>query len=176
MPRVHHVKSARKADPNNDIKVGDSYYWWKHKLAYGGLMRKSKVYPKPSQLTLSSFWSAVLATKENYDTPTNTDDLEAHRDSIVSDLEGIRDETQEKLENMPEGLQQGNTGEQLQSRISSVEEAISTIESVDCDCEIDEGWNNESRYQRECRMKQELEEKLEEHWQEIQDALDNISD
>lgn len=29
MPRVTHVKKARKAIPGTDIKVGDSYYWWK---------------------------------------------------------------------------------------------------------------------------------------------------
>ena len=29
MPRVIHVKKARKARPEYGIAVGDSYYWWR---------------------------------------------------------------------------------------------------------------------------------------------------
>lgn len=58
---------------------------------------------------------------------------EEGRDSIVSELEYIRDEQQERLDNMPEGLQQGDTGMLLQDRIDCLESAISELEDIDFD-------------------------------------------
>lgn len=57
------------------------------------------------------------------------------RDSIVCDLESIRDDLQDRLDNMPEGLQQGDTGCLLQDRIDSLDSAISELEDIDFDDE-----------------------------------------
>ena len=56
MPRIHHVKSARKNYPSAGIKKGDSYYWWKFRYSSRQL---SKTPPRASQLTQSEFLSQV---------------------------------------------------------------------------------------------------------------------
>ena len=53
--------------------------------------------------------------------------------SIADELSNIRDETQDSLDNMPEGLQEGDTGQLLQERIDNLESAISDLECIDYD-------------------------------------------
>lgn len=69
----------------------------------------------------------VYRWQDNYDVS------EDGRDNIVSDLEYIRDDLQDRLDNMPEGLQQGDTGQLLQDRIDSIDAAISDLENIDFD-------------------------------------------
>ena len=86
---------------------------------------------------------------------------EQGRDDIVSELESIRDDLQDRLDNMPEGLQQGDTGMLLQERIDYLDEAISELENIDFEClEEDDGI---------------FEDDPEENWcEEIENALSNI--
>lgn len=51
--------------------------------------------------------------------------------SIADELSTIRDETQDKLDNMPYGLQEGDTGQLLQERIDCLDDVISELESID---------------------------------------------
>ena len=69
----------------------------------------------------------VYRWNENYEVS------EDGRDNIISDLEEIKDELQDRLDNMPEGLQQGDTGCLLQARIDSLDGAIYDLESIDFD-------------------------------------------
>lgn len=62
--------------------------------------------------------------------------------SIIDELETLRDNCQDNLDNMPEGLQEGDTGQLLQERIDQLEDVISELESIDYDtikenCEMD---------------------------------------
>ncbi len=59
MPRVTHVKKARKDNPV--CKAGESYYWWKFR--YGG-KRYSLTRPRPSQLTQSAYFGGLRALCE----------------------------------------------------------------------------------------------------------------
>lgn len=52
-------------------------------------------------------------------------------EQVRSDLEGARDEEQEYYDNMPEGLQSGDKGDAAQAAVSSLEDAISNIESAE---------------------------------------------
>jgi hypothetical protein len=124
MPRVTHVKSARKA--NSVAAVGESYYWWKFR--YGG-KRYSATYPRPGQLTQSAFYGPVydLVDQVNNATIENVDDFESFRDEISSAVQDICDECQGSLDNMPESLQESPTGELLQNRVNACESAISEI-------------------------------------------------
>jgi hypothetical protein len=150
MTRSHFVKKARKAYKEFGIKKGESYYWWKFRR---GGMHKSKIAPKPSQLTQSEFWSTVYSIQENYDkTPDSKEDIESQVDEIKSELEQCKDETQEKLDNMPEGLQQGDTGQLLEERVSSLDECISELEGID----LEDGTT-------------------EEIWEQVIETLSNIS-
>lgn len=132
MTTAHFVKAAAKDYPKAGIKKGDSYYWWKFKQRYGNSPRlMSKTRPRPSQLTQSEYLSQALALQERIEdlTPDATlpDDLE----SIISDLRTLSDEQDEKFNNMPEGLQQGDTGQLLEQRRDACNEFADALEGID---------------------------------------------
>ena len=52
-------------------------------------------------------------------------------EQIAAELESIRDDVQERLDNMPEGLQEGDIGQTLQERIDNLETAIDELYSID---------------------------------------------
>lgn len=130
MPKVHFVKSARKADPSNDIEVGDSYYYWTFR--YGG-KRKSKTPPSRSQLTQSSFLQQLYDLQ---DKQWNSEDLESEIQEFIQSLEELKDECEISLDNIPEQLREAPAGETLQERIDNLEDWISELESIET--EIDE--------------------------------------
>lgn len=136
MARVNFVKSARKDNPDYDIKKGDSYYWWKFR--FGG-KRVSKTKPRRSQLTQSEFLSQVYDLEDEIGEagPADLDELRSLVEDWVNRIRDIGSECEEKLNNMPDSLQQGPTGEQLQSRIDGMEEWASELEGLDL--EPDEG-------------------------------------
>ena len=49
---------------------------------------------------------------------------------IIAKFEEIRDEEQEKFENLPEGIQVSEKGEAFESAIESLEEIISELETA----------------------------------------------
>lgn len=52
-------------------------------------------------------------------------------EDLKSELETIRDEEQEYYDNMPENMQNGEKGDTAQSNVSSLEEAINNLESIE---------------------------------------------
>lgn len=134
MPKVHHVKKSRKEFPG--IPQGSEYWWWK--FAFGPTVRSLKP-PRPWQLTRSEFRSEYLRTAdETVGALSSWDDLE----ELVSELESLRDETQDKLDNMT--AESGDTVDLLQARVDGLDEWISHIEGVAGDRE-DEPWTDEVR-------------------------------
>lgn len=131
MTRAHFVKIARKDNPA--VKKGESYWWWKFRH---GSKHYSKEKPKQSQLTQSEFLSTIYEIEERMEN-IDTGDLEGFIEQVKEDLETLRDETEEKLDNMPEQLQDGDTGMLLQGRIDAVDEMINEFEAVEV--EIDAG-------------------------------------
>lgn len=143
MARVHFVEKARKAIPSAGIEVGDSYYWWKFMVGgRGGAKRVSKTQPTRSQTTQSDFYSAVYDLEdrisdlqiEDYATP---DDLKSELDDIASEIRQLGEEQDEKFNNMPEGLQQGDTGQLLEERRDACEAWADELEAIDVE-EVDE--------------------------------------
>lgn len=141
MAKVHFVKKSRKDYPAFGIKKGDSYYYWS--LMTGP--RSSRTYksltrPKPSQLTISAFLSTLYGIQERIEEVkfTELEDLKSFVEEILGDIESLKDETQSSLDNMPEGLQQGDTGQLLQERIDGLENWQSELEGVDLEFEFDE--------------------------------------
>lgn len=132
MARAHFVKRARKAYRKDGIKKGESYYWWKFRH---GAKRRSKTAPRPSQLTQSAFFSGLYASTESFDDAvrdaTSCQELKDAVDTLHEALDEIKSETEEKLQNMPDSLQQGPTGELLQERIDGLEEFIQELEGLD---------------------------------------------
>lgn len=175
MPKVTHVKKARKANKAQGIKKGDSYYWWSVMIGGRGHKRYSLTKPKPSQLTNSEFWGAVYGIQEDAEAnPPDFENFESQRDDIVSQLEGIRDETQDKFDNMPDGLQQGDTGQMLEERVSAIDDVISELEGIDLDFDEDDVTFDKEE-DRERAIEAAKDEKLQEAWGQVTDALGNIS-
>lgn len=134
MARVHFVKKARKKNPV--AKKGESYYWWEPMVGgRGGTKRFSKTRPKPSQLTQSDFFSTLYSAQEAFEDskPATWSELQAAKETLISDLQNLSDETQDKLHNLPEQLQSGQPGELQQGRIDALESYISEIDAVDTD-------------------------------------------
>ena len=155
MPRVHtqkakadiyacgaqvpaNTKSGFKRDrskpfDDNDkviIPKGATYYKWTFR--HGGT-RRSLTRPKPSQLTQSPFLQTVYGWDENpieCNEDSTAQEVQAAIDERVSEIEELRDETQGSLENMPDSLQYGPTGELLQERIDALEGMITDLEGI----------------------------------------------
>jgi predicted RNase H-like nuclease (RuvC/YqgF family) len=162
MARVTHVKKARKDIPGTDIKAGEPYYWWKFK---NSTKRCSKTRPKPSQLTQSAFKSTVLEWMERL-TP-DFDDLESELDQLKSDVEDLKATTEESLENMPDGLKEGDTGQLLQERIDTLEAAHDELDSIDITGDFDDVKQED--------LDQSKRDRAQEIWDEVQSALGNIN-
>lgn len=126
MAKVHFVKKAAKDNPAAGIKKGESYYWWQ---LYKRPKQFSKTRPKPSQLTGSEYRQQVMEAIEALEAWEGVW-AESDRDDLVAELEGIRDTQQDRYDNMPEGLQQGDTGVLLEERINALEEWISELENL----------------------------------------------
>lgn len=132
MPRVHKVKKARKAYPEDGIAKGDSYYWWKFR--YGG-KRRSKTYPRRSQLTQSAFLSAIYDIEEDLGNlaAEDGDDLLAQLEDLASRIRELGEEAQENRENMPQSLQDGEVGQMLEERYEVCEAWADGLESIQVD-------------------------------------------
>ena len=143
MPRVTHVKKARKDNPV--CKKGESYYWWKFR--YGG-KRYSLTRPRASQLTQSAYFSTLYSIQEMVeDWSGEADDMEGFIDEVRDQITELRDETQGSLDNMPESLQYSPTGELLQERVDALENAESELDCID---EFDAEEPEEDDFDSEC--------------------------
>lgn len=129
MARAVFVKKARK--DNSAVKAGESYWWWSFR--FGGKYY-SKLQPKPSQLTQSEFMSQILELGEEIEDLTDIttfEDLIYIRDDIVERIRVLSEEQSDKRENMPEGFQEGPTGELLENRYEEAESMADQLEAVD---------------------------------------------
>lgn len=158
MARVTHVEHARKAqDPCTKcgvaIQAGDTYRWWKFRFGPKHVRcGKPDCAPRASDLTQSDFYSTLFdlgdrlqAALEDFRNGGIADDLSSELTDIASDLRSLGEECQEKYDNMPDGLQQGDTGQLLQTRAEEceskadeLESAASTLNSFDPDEEDQE--------------------------------------
>lgn len=105
--------------------------------------------PKPSEMTQSDFLSRVYGIGESLEKLDPTEDLEETVSGIISELEELRDETQDKHDNMPDQLQESGTGELLQNRVESIEEMISELEGIDIEVDEDAVKNEVEREEGE---------------------------
>lgn len=138
MAKLNFVKKARKDYPDHDIKKGDSYYWWQFMR---GPKMFSKTRPRPSQLTRSEFTSELLSIQEEIEDFKLEDgkasDIESFIQDVCSRIEELKSNTEDKLSNMPQQLQDADTGQLLQERIDALDSWISELESIDCSFEDD---------------------------------------
>jgi hypothetical protein len=174
MPNVTFVKKARKAIPDAGIKAGDAYYWWKFR--FGGIHR-SLTPPKPSQLTQSTFLSTVLGLQEQAEDITSRlrngdltcSDAESDLSNLADELRSAGEDAQSSLDNMPEGLQQGDTGQLLQERADQAETTADELENIDVpdddtidddDCDFPADATDEQKEDAREAKRQELRETM----------------
>lgn len=118
-----------------------------------------------SKWETSEYRGAVLDIIDNFD----IDNL----DSVISDIENLKDETQDKLDNMPEQLQYSNSGEILQERIDNMDSIISDLETLRD--EYEEIQNREMEEDDdEDEFNDEKENDLEDKKSEIEDKISEL--
>ncbi len=134
MARAKLVK-AMKDYPNFGIKKGDEHYVWSMKRQRGGVTLRSLKPPRPSQLTENSFWSPLYSACESFEDAVAAAscfaDLEEAKSDFTGTLTELSEEQDEKFNNMPEGLQQGETGQKLENRRDEVQAMVDELEGVD---------------------------------------------
>lgn len=138
MPRVNVVKKAVKDQGTckcgKEIKAGDAYKWIKFR--YGGRRVKcADCSFKASELTQSEFLSTMYDLNDRLEDLSGDDpsEIQSEIEDIASEFNNLADETQGKYDNMPEGLQQGDTGQLLEQRASECQDVASNLEGIDCE-------------------------------------------
>lgn len=136
MARVYHRK-AMKDYPQYKIAKGEMYYYTKIKTGpRSSKTMRSKTPFKPSQLTSSDFLQRLYSVDEMLGEGfADKEALVSTLEDAISQLEELRDEQQEKLDNMPDGLRDGDTGNLLQERYDALDSYISELEDVKNDAE-----------------------------------------
>lgn len=128
MPKVEH-RRARKDYPEHGIKKGEMYYYTSLKTGPRSSRELRQKEPfKPWQLTTSEYQATWLQLQDRIE---NFDGEHSDLEDIISELEQLRDDTQDKFDNMPEGLQQGDTGQLLEERVSELEDLITTLQGIE---------------------------------------------
>lgn len=167
MPRVHHRKAA-KDYPAYGIAKGDLYYYTKIKTGpRSSRVLRSKEPFKRSQLTSSEFLSQLYDIEDSLAALT---DIGEARD-LAESLRELGQEQQDKLDNMPEGLQGGDTGELLRTRAEGCETAADSIDEI-----VDEWETAHDTYQTELAEAEEARTALAEQGDAEESDLEDIDD
>ena len=134
MPRVNTVKKCRKSPGSctkcgAKIPTGQPYVWWQFAYSSKTIRCSSPgCAPKASDLTRSEFYQTLYGIQEGLDYAIQTFREDGDGSALGSALEGsaeeirnLGEECREKYDNMPEGLQQGDTGQLLEERADACE-------------------------------------------------------
>ncbi len=140
--KLNFVAKARKPQGNclichGPILAGQSYKWAKPRHGSIRLFCQD-CQVLPSHLTanprLADLYSAQESISAALTEGIHADILIALRDAITT-AEDTRDSYQESLDNMPEPLQAGPTGQEIQEKIDAIESWISELENAESNLE-----------------------------------------
>jgi len=131
MPKVT-TQKAGKDYPQYGIQKGDTYFRW---AFFRQPDQLSKTYPTREQLTQDEGLQMAYGVFDG-DVPTEACEVA----TATCSLDEAASLIQEKLDNMPEGLQEGDTGQQLQSRIDSIEASAEGLQELNESLTEAEGW------------------------------------
>lgn len=167
----YRLDRSKPADDNDKVLVpkGASYFTWS--INYGGTFI-SLTRPKQSQLTSSPFLSTAYDINERLAAveADDPDEITSIVEDFKSEIEELMETTQDSLDNMPDGLQQGSTGELLQERIDACQEAIDNLDNIDLDFEEYEPDEEEDVDEEAQKSIEQREEWVNEKIAEIQDC------
>ncbi len=187
MPRINQVKKSRQQRTCHKcqkvIEIGQPYKWAKPR--YGSKKIRCAVCVfKASELTQSEFLSQVYAIDETIAEWTTDTCFESAIEEVVGELEILRDECDDKLNNMPDQLQYAPTGQLLQERQDSCDEMIDELQGVELEVDEEEittdckeGFEkeeDESEEDYKTRLQEETQQAIEDKKEEILAELQNI--
>lgn len=126
MARPEHRK-ARKDYPENGIAKGDEYWYVQIKTGpRSSRILRQKTPFKRSQLTSSDYLSQLYDWE---DTKSEISSMDEAAD-LAETIRSLGSEQQDKFDNMPEGLQQGDTGQMIEARAQACEAAAEAIDEI----------------------------------------------
>jgi hypothetical protein len=117
------------------IKKGEPYYWYQFK---GQEKTITKEAPRPQDLTRSAFYQSLYTIQDMISQATagDTEEFDTVKNLVLVEIESLKDECQERLDAMPESLQESSSsGELLRERIDALESWYSDIDSIDLDAD-----------------------------------------
>jgi Rad3-related DNA helicase len=120
------------------IAKGESYWHWAFRF---GPRHVSKEQPKRSQLTQSEWLGRAYSLEEDMVVAeaSTPGDLSSLKDEWCSEIECMKEEAEERLENMPEGLRENSSsGQTLQEYIDAFEQWHDELDGIDVDIDEDE--------------------------------------
>jgi hypothetical protein len=174
---------SKPADETDTILIpkGTEYYQWS--FNFGPTIRQLTP-PRRSQLTMSPFLSQWYELQDSVSEwySGNISELSDNVETLIEEIRALGEEEQEKLDNMPEQLQESNSGEILRERADGLEEIASELEAIGFETEVveedyedivdDDGEIEESAEdQHEEATSVELDAKLE----EVTSAVENCN-
>ncbi len=176
MPRVHHVKKARKDNPV--CKRGESYYWASFKTGPRSSMKRYWLTrPKQSQLTLSKMsgvYAADEAIDENISNDMSGEDISAALQDVIEQVEAVRDEYQESFDNMSDAFPSGcPTMEEIEEKVDTLDGWISELESAVNEAEALAEQPDPENFKGGMES-DEYYDAVETHEQSVQDVIDGI--
>lgn len=120
-------RTARKDYPQNNILKGEKYYFCQIKTgARSSRILRQKTPFRRSQLTSSEYLSTLYDWEDSLSALSSMDDAQ----SMADDIRQLGEEQREKFDNMPEGLQQGDTGQMIEERADACDAAADEIEEI----------------------------------------------
>ena len=151
------------------IKVGDIYLKGTP-FRRSPVIRCTKCGLRSWELSSSDYVQGVGRVCDCWEEDYGCDEDTAQQ--IADELTNIQDEVQGSLDNMPEGLQEGDTGQLLQERIDNLEYAISDLEAIDYDSIKENAKDDVDSDEGTDEYAEELEEKTKEALRdEIESAI-----
>ncbi len=151
MPRIKIVKSAQKDQGpcyvcRKEIKQGETYKWFAHLIGRSSRKKKfcAKCKIRGSHMTTSDKLCRLYEAQEAIedalkimDDITTIAAFEEWRDNVASAIETaaqtaeeVGDEYQSSYDNMPEGLQQGSTGQEIEEKANACSEWNNELETA----------------------------------------------
>jgi hypothetical protein len=146
MARITHVKKAQKDQGtcmvcHKTIRAGEPYKFFKNRI---GMMSQRKVFCgacpiRASHMTTSDKLATLYGIQEGLEDQagnfTTLDDIKEALETAANEARDVAQEYEDSLSNMPEGLQQGDTGQQIQEKVDAINEWADELESAANDVE-----------------------------------------
>lgn len=152
MARVKTVKESRKevqcGKCSDELPIGSSYRWWAFRFG-GKRVRcmKSECSPRASELTNNEYMSTLLSCEERLDDAVgefidngDLDALKSEMGEVADEVDEHGQEQQGKFDGMPEGLQQGDTGQLLEQRAEACDTLAGEIRDKADELEAEDHW------------------------------------